>query len=408
MFLFIHLLMSIDYRMLFVGHSAVGQFLTGRVLVDDDQYFIEFSDNSIPFTYAENDQLGRWPDLPVLIDDMTILPPFIDSVQYKPIVEPLLRLKVTRLLKSDEYVLGTSFDHMVGDANPNLHFLSDLSRIYQQLEPLPPRPIFERHLLSKETPEFSWLPMMKIFRNAVKNEVVSARIMKEQTETDPINMSFSSEQLAKLRILGGIVDDGMTIHDVLCAYIILTMNKTISLTADEHIRRAFILVNYRGVSDLLAPKGHVGNPIMFLLSSDFPKSLSLCSIAKTIRQAIKTTCDEHYLGQWIATADVLRRQGIKDGRVSFAWDADEVILNSNFKYDWSNQVDFGMTNQCRFHTVGLCKSLLRIFQLNPVRGEVGNWTRGYWRRRSGFSNSKRRSEGEVFRSLEKRCQGKLC
>ena len=349
--------------------------LTGRVLVDDDQYFIEFSDNSIPFTDVENNQLERWPDLPVLIDDMTILPPFIDSVQCKPQIEPLLRLKVTRLLRSGEYVLGTSFNHMVGDANSNLHFLNDLSLIYQQHEPLPPSPIFERHLLNKEDPEFVLLPIMKIFQNAVKNEIVSARVIKEQTETDPINMSFSSEQLAKLRTLGGVHDDEITIHDVHCAYIILTMNKHISLTANEHIRRAYIIVNYRGVSNLLAPKGHVGNPLMYLLSSDFPNPLSLFSITKTIRQAIKTTRDELYLGKWIGTADVLRRQGIKDGRVSFVWDSDEVVFNSNFKYDWSNQVNFGMINQCRFHTGGLGKSYFRIFQLNPVRKEDGNWAR---------------------------------
>ena len=155
--------------------------------------------------------------------------------------------------------------------------------------------------------------------------------MKEQTETDPMNISFSSEQLVKLRVLEGAHDDEMTTHDVLCAYIILTMNKNIPfITATDHIRRAYILVNYRGVSDLLAPKGHVGNPIMFLLSSDFPNSLSLCSVLlKTIRQAIKTTRDELYLGKWIATADALRRQGIKDGRVSFVWDTDEVVFNSN-------------------------------------------------------------------------------
>ena len=104
--------------------------LTGRVLVHDDQHFIEFSDNSIPLTYVENDQLERWPDLPVVVDDTTKISQSFDSVQYKPQIEPLVRLKVTHLLKSGEYVLGTSFDHMVGDANSNLHFLTDLSRIY--------------------------------------------------------------------------------------------------------------------------------------------------------------------------------------------------------------------------------------------------------------------------------------
>ncbi|CAF1287971.1 unnamed protein product [Rotaria sordida] len=66
--------------------------LTGRILVNDnDQYFIEFSDNSIPFTYVESDQLEQWSNLPVVVNDMTILQSFIDSVQYKPDIESLLR-----------------------------------------------------------------------------------------------------------------------------------------------------------------------------------------------------------------------------------------------------------------------------------------------------------------------------
>ncbi|CAF4675335.1 unnamed protein product, partial [Rotaria magnacalcarata] len=33
-------------------------------------------------------------------------------------------------------------------------------------------------------------------------------------------------------------------------------------------------------------------------------------------------------------------QIIKDGHVNFVWDEDEVIFNSNYKYDWADQVDF--------------------------------------------------------------------
>jgi hypothetical protein len=348
--------------------------LTGRILVDDDQYFVEFSDNSIPFTIVENDQLERWPDLPVLVDDMTMLQPFIDSIQYKPQIEPLLRFKVTHLLQSGEYILGTSFSHTIGDADSNMHFLNDLSRIYQHQEPLLPLPTFERCLLNEEDPEFALLPVMKLSRNAAKREVILARLGKEQTETDAINLSFSSEQLAQLRIRAGD-DDEVTIHDVLCAYIIVIMNKTVCLTPDEYIRRAHLLVNCRGVSDSLAPKGQVANSIIQTLSSNFPDPHSLSAIAKTIRQAIKTTRNEDFLGKWIGTTDALRRQVTKDGRVSFLWDADEVVFNSNFKYDWTSQVDFGMTNQCRLHTIGMYKFYFRIFQLNPVRREDGSWAK---------------------------------
>ncbi|CAF5201476.1 unnamed protein product, partial [Rotaria magnacalcarata] len=193
--------------------------LTGRIIFEsDDQYFIEFSDNSIPFTYNENDELERWPNLPVIVDDMKLIKPFIDSTQYKPEIEPLLRFKVTRLIRSDEYILGTSFCHMVGDANSIVHFHNDLSQIYQNLEPIFPRPVFERHLLDKEDPDFSCLPVLKLYRNTDKKETILARLAQEYTETDPINMSFSSEQLAKLHMLAGDSNE-ITTHDALCAYV---------------------------------------------------------------------------------------------------------------------------------------------------------------------------------------------
>jgi hypothetical protein len=350
--------------------------LTGRIIVnaEDDQYFIECSDNPIPFTYTDNDQLECWPDLPVVVDDATRLQPFIDSIQYKPEIEPLLRIKLTRLIRSDEYVLGISFSHMVGDGDSNLHFLNDLSRIYQQLEPLPPHPIFERQLSKKENPDFS-LPLIKyISENAEKREDIIARITAEQTETDPLIMSFSSEQLGQLRTHTKH-DNELTTNDTLCAYIILTMNKYLFSSENEYVQRTHLLVNYRGVSDSVAPKGHAANSFIQTLSSDFPNPLCLSSIAKTIRQAIQAVRNEEFLKKWIVTADVLKKQLQNEGRLTFIWTKSDVIFNSNLKYDWASEVNFGMINQCRFHTMGSYKSYFRIFQLNPIKGKDGSWTR---------------------------------
>ncbi|CAF4625677.1 unnamed protein product, partial [Rotaria sp. Silwood2] len=135
--IFVYLSLDVDRLRNAVSRTlSLWPILTGRILVgNDDQYLIEFTDNSIPFTYTENDHLERWPELPVVVDDMTFIQPFIDSVQYKPEIEPLLRIKVTRLCRSDEYVLGTSVFHMVGDASSAIHFHNDLSQIYQNLAP---------------------------------------------------------------------------------------------------------------------------------------------------------------------------------------------------------------------------------------------------------------------------------
>ena len=66
-------------------------------------------------------------------------------------------------------------------------------------------------------------------------------------------------------------------------------------------------------------------------------------------------------------------QFIKDGRINFVWEKNEIIFNSNYKYDWANRVNFGMKNQCRFHTMAIFKFYFRIFQLNPIKQQDGTW-----------------------------------
>jgi hypothetical protein len=125
----------------------------------------------------------------------------------------------------------------------------------------------------------------------------------------------------------------------------------------------------------LAPKGHVANSFIQTLSDDFQNPLCLSSIAKTIRQAIKEIRNEEFLAKWISSADVLMKELAKSGRLTFIWTKSDVIFNSNSKYDWAKQVNFGMINQCRFHTMGSYKFYFRIFQSNPVKRNDGSWTR---------------------------------
>jgi hypothetical protein len=183
-------------------------------------------------------------------------------------------------------------------------------------------------------------------------------------------MSFSSEQLIQLRHL--IENNAeITTHDALCAYIILTLNKHFFSTTDQYIRHVRMVINYRGVCNRLAPKGYVGNSLITTIPSEFSNPLSLSDIAKTIRQSIKSIRNEDLIEKYVTSANVLCRQLIKDGRINFIFGSKEFIFNSNFKYDWTNQVNFEMMNQCRFHTVALYKFYFRIFQLNPMKNQDG-------------------------------------
>lgn len=356
--------------------------VAGRIhVIDNEKYVIELSDKSIPFTYIENEGLEVWPVLPVVIDNRSIIEPFVDSVPSEVTADdPLVRFKVTRLIRSNEYVLGVSFYHMIGDADTYIHFLSDLSCIYQDLEPVMSEPIFERHVWCNDdennTIDSSIMPLLRPLADARKRELVLADLIQEHTTTDPMWMSFSSEELMKIHNLVEDMNEGVTIQDALTAYLIVTINKHFFVSDEEYIRRSNTIMNYRGISPSLAPLGQVDNSIIFILSEDFSDPLSLSSVAKTIRTSINNARNEDFLQRWLLTLDSLMRVIHKEGKAwNYIFYPNEIWMNSNMKFDWAGEVDFGMKNQCRFHTLGIMKFRFRVFRLNPVRDDQGTWTR---------------------------------
>ena len=356
--------------------------VAGRVhVIDNEKYVIELSDKSIPFIYIENEEMEGWPVLPVVIDNRSMVEPFVESVPSEVTVDdPLVRFKVTRLVRSNEYILGVSFYHMIGDADTYIHFLSDLSCIYQDLQPTMPNPVFERHLWCKDdgnnTIDSSLMPLLRPLSEARKKELVLADVLQEHATTDPMWLTFSSEELTKIHNLLEDANEGVTIQDALTAYLIVTINKHVFVSDEEHIRRSNTIMNYRGISPSLAPLGQVDNSIIFILSDDFPDPLSLSSVAQTIRISINKARNEDFLRRWLLTLDSLMRGIHKEGKAwNYVFYPNEVWMNSNMKYDWAGEVDFGMKNQCRFHTFGLSKFRFRIFRLNPVCVGQGKWTR---------------------------------
>lgn len=348
--------------------------ITGRIIVNDDEYLIECNDQSIPLTITENNQLKSWPNYPVIIDDASIVEPFIDSVIFKPEVEPLVRLKITHLIESDEYIVGISVCHMIGDADTNIRFLNDLSQIYQGLQPLLPRPIFERDLLQEEKPDFS-IPLIEhLSEHAGRKENLLSSISKEYPETDPLNLSLSSKEISQIRSQIQ-ANDQLTDHDILCAYLIRTLNQNFFENEDQYIRSIHMLINYRGVSDQVAPLGYVGNALLTTFTSQFSNPLSVLHIAKTIRESINLVRNKDLIEKWIISADVLTRQLVKEDRITFIFGSDQFVFNSNWKYDWVKLVNFGMIDRCRFHTVGLFKFYFRIFRLNPIKQDDNTWIR---------------------------------
>lgn len=347
---------------------VAGRFL----LLNDDHYVIEMSDNHIPVTLVNNTHLPKWPygSNVVLDTRQPILKPFLDEIDVTKLMhgsqdEPLFRLKLTHIVQNGEWVMGVTWSHILGDAAACLHFLQTLSRLYQQMNPPEPTPIFERRLWHNDPIDPSILPMMKYLQEARTREETGQQLAADQNTHDQVNMCFSGEQLRCLRTM--VDGESVTIHDALIAYIILILNTHCFENDEQLITRIIMIVNIRGVSNEISPQGHVANAVISIRSDKFDDPRSMASIAKTIRRSINRARDPKFLESWFSTADKLMRNMVASNRVPNARPPPgEIVVNSYLRYDWADLVDFGHSNKCRFYATRADVSYLRVFRLNPV------------------------------------------
>jgi hypothetical protein len=351
-------------------------FVSGRtVLENDEDYIIEMCDNPIPILFVINNDLKECPlDSHVVVEaDNKVFFTFIDQIQVENCFnnclsdEPLVRLKLTHIVESDQWILGISWYHPLGDADACLHFCNTLSRFYQQMEPIHPLPIFQRRLWRENQVNQSILPIPTQFENSQSIEEVVKISTDHQSNYDPIHLHFSGEQLATLRMLAG--GNNITTQDALTAYIALTLNTYCYNDNDERrILHTVTVVNYHGLSDSIAPQSQVSNALFMMISDNFDDPYSLSNIAITIRRSINQSRDLQILQSGIVIIDRLMRKNLKDKKLpNPELVPNELAINSNFRYDWPDLVDFGFKDKCRFHTAWTGPLYLRVFRLNPEK-----------------------------------------
>ena len=357
------------FKKAFSDTLSAWPLIAGRFIVVEGRYYIEMSDQEIPVTLIENTDLPKWPLGPNVVVDKNSneLQPFLDEVQAENLIGgsrdvPMFRLKLTHLVQSNEWIMGASWSHILGDADAFLQFLRTISCLYQGMKSPEPMPVFERRLWSEEEVDASLLRDIEDF---LDGERMATNATSNQVTYEQINIYFPGDKLAKLR--ERIDDRDVSTQDVLCAYIILTLNTHCAQTDEQLIRRANTLINYRGASDSVAPPGLVANAILMPLSDKFEDERSLLSIAKTIRRSIIQSRNVGFIEHWVATADKVMKTIVHKNRLpKMSTMNDRIVLNSNWRYDWANLVDFGHTNKCRFYTIWTRALYLRIFRLNPV------------------------------------------
>ncbi|CAF0987770.1 unnamed protein product [Adineta ricciae] len=352
-------------------------FVAGRILLENDEnYIIEMCDNAIPITVVVNHDLKEWPfNENVIIEaDDQLFPTFLDEVPISKLLpnslnEPLVRLKLTQIVQSNEWVLGISWYHALGDADACLHFSHALSQMYQRMESTLPKPIFERRLWREHEVQPPILPIPKQFIDTKPKEEYAEIGHDFNANYAPLNLHFSGEQLARLQTLAG--GNNVSRNDALTAYIALTLNRNCYASDDERrILHTVTVVNCRGIDDSIAPRGEVSNALFMLLSDDFDQPDSLSNIAQTIRRSLVKLRSLKTLGNEIATIDRKMRENTKMDRTPNPKRIPhELAVNSNYRYDWAGLVNFGYKDQCRFYTPGSIPLYLRIFRLNPKKFE---------------------------------------
>ena len=262
--------------------------------------------------------------------------------------------------------MGISWAHVLGDACACIQFLNTFSRLYQGLPTLEPLPVFPRRLWHRENIDPTYLPMMKHLTESLTMEEILQRTQDKEKISEQINLHFHDDDLLRLRQL--VNDNTLTIHDLLIAYIIITLNRLyLETNEDLLIHHTNIIINYRGVSDRIAPTNLIANCTFRMISENFSDPHSLSSVAQSIRQSILRSRDPIFLEELLPTADDLMRHLASENRqVNVDHFPHGIVINSNYRFDWSDFVNLGFVNQCRFHTDGSAPLFLRVFRLNPL------------------------------------------
>ena len=180
--------------------------------------------------------------------------------------------------------MGISWAHVLGDACACIQFLNTFSRLYQGLPTLEPLPVFPRRLWHRENIDPTYLPMMKHLTESLTMEEILQRTQDKEKISEQINLHFHDDDLLRLRQL--VNDNTLTIHDLLIAYIIITLNRLyLKTNEDLLIHHTNIIINYRGVSDRIAPTNLIANCTFRMISENFSDSHSLSSVVQSIARS---------------------------------------------------------------------------------------------------------------------------
>jgi hypothetical protein len=204
---------------------------------------------------------------------------------------------------------------------------------------------------------------MKLLQDTQPKEQMAANFLSYVAAYEQVNLHLSGQQLVHLHKLAGV-----TIQDVLTAFIIILINAYCFDNDEQRITHADTIINFRGVSDSISPVGYFGNSVFLMQSDDFKNFQSLTNITLAILSSIIRSCEKTFLEPYLATMDGLLRKIARENlECNIKHYPNEIIINCNLKYDWAKLVDFGFTDKCRFHTAGAGVYYLRIFRLNPIQ-----------------------------------------
>ncbi|KAJ7612684.1 hypothetical protein FB45DRAFT_1036900 [Roridomyces roridus] len=370
--------------------------VTARLRIKGDDWRLDAGKRGIPVRFQTTQEpLNLHPDLSVTPMDI------IDSVSNDlsrasepDWDEPLVQIKVTYCLQTNESAIGLSYSHILGDGDFIIQFLGAWSQYYQGEEPLLGPPTYEKYQIPPPPVEFNDNPDTDSFMmrhlNFLKEIPSREQLVKMDSASREsmtcVDLYFSPPQLEQLRYVAdswsGRSGKRTTPQDALGAYFIATMNRCL----DVPITRVISIVTSRGIKnpedlkpgDWRAP-GYLaaGNNVLLVYTPTLSteEACSIGAVAAAMQNSVREARQYDHAKRIYAICDSISCRVAKEQTLYKVWEDGVFCWNAMGpgRFD-GDALHFGF-GSARFNTYGDHLGTARCFQAPTVRQLDGSWVR---------------------------------
>ncbi|KAF9021991.1 hypothetical protein BDZ89DRAFT_1071035 [Hymenopellis radicata] len=368
---------------------TVGRFphTAGRLKRDGDSWRVDLTNSPVPVTVVDDDTLtAPFPEEDRYHIIQKSILPFVCEVPMREAFlgedVPLLSLKLTRLLKTGETVIGNSWNHTLGDGTTVHNFMHTLSQAYLGLE-LPPLPSYVKRKWPDPRKEMGLgdEAFKEVTPHVVQDftlDELLTRYEKEAKEAIMMDLCFTKGELdAIVKKAKDGAEEGVKLskQDALSSYVVSLHNRIL----ERPIVTVMNLMNYRTRDvdpDALYRHPQSAGNCTITAFADVTGKTQLDDVPE-MAVAIRKETNKCRTNDWTALYLMLNgyqfEQAIKSGRFHMSPHPGYCIINSLLGLDENGLRSFGYKGRSQYYTETSWERMFRVHPANPVRRADGAW-----------------------------------